>query len=248
MRNLKLTLMSLLICSAVFMSSCGSSNQTSVATNVTEATTTNETTLTETVLETTKKQEETTTKAVEQTTEQVKETVVENAKVNSNEEGEMPTNEILVAYFSATGTTKKVAEKIAELTGGDIYEIVPKNPYSSADLNWNDRNSRSSKEMDDPNARPEIGSDDISLDQYKTIYLGYPIWWGDAPRIMATFVEKYSFDGKKVIPFCTSGGSGIGRSGSNLGTLAGGGNFVTGERLNSSADTNNIQNFINSNK
>ena len=102
--------------------------------------------------------------------------------------------------------------------------------------------------MDDPNARPEIGSDDISLDQYKTIYLGYPIWWGDAPRIMATFVEKYSFDGKKVIPFCTSGGSGIGRSGSNLGTLAGGGNFVTGERLNSSADTNNIQNFINNNK
>ena len=253
MRNLKLTLMSLLICSAVFMSSCGSSNQTSVATNVTEATTINETTVVETVLETTKKQDETPTNAVEQTTEQVKETAIENVneKVNSinvNEEGEMSTNEILVAYFSATGTTKKVAEKIAELTGGDIYEIVPKNPYSSADLNWNDRNSRSSKEMDDPNARPEIGSDDISLDQYKTIYLGYPIWWGDAPRIMATFVEKYSFDGKKVIPFCTSGGSGIGRSGSNLGTLAGGGNFVTGERLNSSADTNNIQNFINSNK
>ena len=182
------------------------------------------------------------------TTLETKETIVENAKANSNEEGEMPTNEILVAYFSATGTTKKVAEKIAEFTGGDIYEIVPKNPYSSADLNWNDRNSRSSKEMDDPNVRPEIGSDDIFLDQYKIIYLGYPIWWGDAPRIMATFVEKYSFDGKKVIPFCTSGGSGIGRSGSNLGTLAGGGNFMTGERLNSSADTNNIQNFINNNK
>ena len=226
MKNLKLILMSLLLLSAVLMSSCGNSNQSSVATNATE----------------------TTTKAVEQTTEQVKETIVENAKVNSNEEGEMPTNEVLVAYFSATGTTKGVAEKIAELTGADLYEIVPANPYSDEDLNWNDRNSRSTKEMDDPNVRPEIGSSDISLDQYKTIYLGYPIWWGDAPRIMATFVEKYNFDGKKVIPFCTSGGSGIGRSGSNLGNLAGSGSFVNGERLNSSADTNNIQNFINNNK
>ena len=255
MRNLKLVLMSVFVCSAIFMSSCGNSNQNSVAVNSNTETSavTNETTTVETVVETTKKLEETTTKAVEQTTEQVKDTVAENVneKVNKdevNEEGEMPINEILVAYFSATGTTKRVAEKIAELTGADIYEIVPANPYSDADLNWNDRNSRSTKEMDDPNVRPEIGSIDISLDQYKTIYLGYPIWWGDAPRIMATFVEKYDFNGKKVIPFCTSGGSGIGRSGSNLGTLAGGGNFVTGERLNSSADTNNIQNFINSNK
>lgn len=244
MRNLKLALMSVLVCSAIFMSSCGNANQTTVAANSTETTT---------VVETTKKQEEATTKAVEQTTEQVKETAADNVneKVNTNEvneEDEMPTNEILVAYFSATGTTKRVAEKIAELTGADIYEIEPASPYSSADLNWNDRNSRSTKEMDDPNVRPEIGSVDISLDQYKTIYLGYPIWWGDAPRIMSTFVEKYDFNGKKVIPFCTSGGSGIGRSGSNLGTLAGGGNFVTGERLNSSADTNNIQNFINNNK
>lgn len=255
MRDLKIVLMSVLMCSAIFMSSCGNSNQNSVAVNSNTETSavTNETTTVETVVETTKKLEETTTKVVEQTTEQVKETAADNVneKVNTdevNEEGKMPTNEILVAYFSATGTTKRVAEKIAELTGADIYEIVPANPYSDADLNWHDNNSRTTKEMDDPNVRPEIGSIDISLDQYKTIYLGYPIWWGDAPRIIATFVEKYNFDGKKVIPFCTSGGSGIGRSGSNLGTLAGGGNFVTGERLNSSADTNNIQNFINSNK
>ena len=224
MRNLKLVLMSVLVCSAIFMSSCGNSNQNSLAVN-----------------------------SNTETTEQVKETAADNVneKVNSdevNEENEMSTNEILVAYFSATGTTKGVAEKIAELTGADLYEIVPANPYSDADLNWNDRNSRSTKEMDDPNVRPEIGSSDISLDQYKTIYLGYPIWWGDAPRIMATFVEKYNFDGKKVIPFCTSGGSGIGRSGSNLGNLAGSGSFANGERLNSSADTNNIQNFINNNK
>jgi flavodoxin len=255
MRNLKLVLLSVLVCSAIFMSSCGNSNRNSVAVNnnTETAAKVNETTVAETAVETTKKLEETTTKAVEQTTEQVKGTAAENVneKVNTNEvneENEMPTNEVLVAYFSATGTTKRVAEKIAELTGADIYEIVPKNPYSDADLNWHDNNSRTTKEMDDPNVRPEIGSIDISLEQYKTIYLGYPIWWGDAPRIMATFVEKYNFDGKKVIPFCTSGGSGIGRSGSNLGTLAGSGSFANGERLNSGADTNNIQNFINNNK
>lgn len=242
--------MSLLVCSAVFMSSCGNSNQNSVAVNnnTESAALVNETTATEPKVETTKRTEETTTKTVEQTLEQVTE-AQQNANSNAvNDENEMPTNEILVAYFSATGTTKRVAEKIAELTGADLYEIVPANPYSSADLNWHDNNSRSTKEMDDPNVRPEIGSIDISLDQYKTIYLGYPIWWGDAPRIMATFVEKYNFDGKKVIPFCTSGGSGIGRSSSNLGNLAGSGSFANGERLNSSADTNNIQNFINNNK
>ena len=250
MKNLKITLMSLLVCSAIFMSSCGNSNQNSVSVNnnTETAAVVNETTTTESKVETSKRTEETTTKADEQTLEQAAETQ-QNVNSNTvNEENEMPTNEILVAYFSATGTTKRVAERIAELTGADLYEIVPANPYSSADLNWHDNNSRTTKEMDDPNVRPEIGSNDISLDQYKTIYLGYPIWWGDAPRIMATFVEKYNFDGKKVIPFCTSGGSGIGRSGSNLGNLAGSGSFANGERLNSSADTNNIQNFINNNK
>ncbi|MBR4314485.1 MAG: flavodoxin [Lachnospiraceae bacterium] len=248
MKNLRIVLMSLLVCSAVFMSSCGNSNQNSVAVNnnTESAAVANETTVIETKVETTKRTEETTTKADETTSEQVSE-VQQNSNA-VNEENEMPTNEVLVAYFSATGTTKRVAEKIAELTGADIYEIVPKNPYSDADLNWHDNNSRSTKEMNDSSVRPEIGSSDINLDQYKTIYLGYPIWWGDAPRIMATFVEKYNFDGKKVIPFCTSGGSGIGRSGSNLGNLAGSGSFANGERLNSSADTNNIQNFINNNK
>lgn len=253
MKNIKLILMSVLISSTIIMSSCGNANQNIVAENTNTETTTTvaETTMAETVLETTTKEEvQTTTQMAEQTTKEV-ETIIQTENKNSNElteEDEMPINDILVAYFSATGTTKRVAEKISELTGADLYEIVPANPYSDADLNWNDRNSRSTKEMDDPNVRPEIGSIDISLEQYKTIYLGYPIWWGDAPRIMSTFVEKYNFDGKKVIPFCTSGGSGIGRSGSNLAALAGGGNFVNGERLSSSADTNNIQNFINNNK
>lgn len=253
MKNIKLILMSVLISSTIIMSSCGNANQNIVAENTNTETTTTvaETTMAETVLETTTKEEvQTTTQMAEQTTKEV-ETIIQTENKNSNElteEDEMPINDILVAYFSATGTTKRVAEKISELTGADLYEIVPANPYSDADLNWNDRNSRSTKEMDDPNVRPEIGSIDISLEQYKTIYLGYPIWWGDAPRIMSTFVEKYNFDGKKVIPFCTSGGSGIGRSGSNLAALAGAGNFVNGERLSSSADTNNIQNFINKNK
>ena len=246
MKNIKLVLMSVLISSTIIMSSCGNANQNIVAEN------TNTETIT-TVAETTTKDEVVTTTQMLETTTEVADTIqqTENTNKNSNElteEDEMPINDILVAYFSATGTTKRVAEKISELIGADLYEIIPANPYSDADLNWNDRNSRSTKEMDDPNVRPEIGSIDISLDQYKTIYLGYPIWWGDAPRIMSTFVEKYNFDGKKVIPFCTSGGSGIGRSGSNLASLAGGGNFVNGERLSSSADTNNIQNFINNNK
>lgn len=248
MKNLRLVLTSLLVCSTVFMSSCGNLSQNAVAVNSNTEAKVVETATTETKTQTAKSNEETKAQTAELTTEQIM-VAQQNSNSNDlNEENEMPTNEILVAYFSATGTTKKVAEKIAELTGADIYEIVPANPYSSADLNWHDNNSRSSKEMNDQSARPEIGSIDISLDQYKTIYLGYPIWWGDAPRIMSTFVEKYNFDDKKVIPFCTSGGSGIGRSGSNLGNLAGSGSFANGERLNSSADTNNIQNFINSNK
>ncbi len=258
MKNLKLILFSLVACNVILMSSCSNTSQNSVAANNSVETTTiiNETTTVETKLETTEVIKET-TEVVEETTEVVEETTeinevnVEEESKETTEENEvdnMSESEILVAYFSATGTTKKVAEKIAELTSADIYEIVPKDPYSSADLDWHDNNSRTSIEMNDENARPEIGSSDIDLTKYNTIYLGYPIWWGDAPRIMATFVEKYNFDGKKVIPFCTSGGSGIGRSGSNLSTLAGSGNFVNGERLSSSADTNSIQNFIDSNK
>ena len=165
---------------------------------------------------------------------------------NANTLASTTNKDVLVAYFSATGTTKKVAERIAELTNADLYEIVPKEPYSSADLNWNDRNSRTTKEMNSQSIRPEIASADISnISQYKTIYLGYPIWWGDAPRIMSTFVEKYKFDNIKVIPFCTSGGSGIGRSGSNLATLAGTGSWSNGERINS---VNSVESFVNNNR
>ena len=118
------------------------------------------------------------------------------------------------------------AEKIAGITGADIYEIKAAQEYTDADLNWNDSDSRSTKEQNDSAVRPEIGSELISLDGYSTVYIGYPIWWGEEPRIMDTFVEIYNFDGITLIPFCTSGGSGIGRSGQNLAENAGSGTWL----------------------
>lgn len=153
-------------------------------------------------------------------------------------------SDVLVAYFSATGTTKGVAEKIASITGGDLYEILAAQPYTEDDLNYNDDNSRSTTEQNDKNVRPEIGSEDISLEGYKTIYLGFPIWWGEEPRILDTFVEKYSFDGITVIPFCTSGGSGIGRSGPNMEALAGSGTWLGGERFSGSVSEADLQSWI----
>ena len=128
-------------------------------------------------------------------------------------------------YFSATGTTKGVAEKIAGITGADTYEIKAAQEYTDADLNWNDPNSRSTREQNDPSVRPEIGSDAISLDGYTTVYIGYPIWWGEEPRIVDTFAESYDLEGKTMIPFCTSSSSGIGRSGQNLADNAGSGTW-----------------------
>ena len=142
----------------------------------------------------------------------------------------------LVVYFSATGTTKGVAEKIAAATNADTYEILAAQTYTEADLNWNDKNSRTTKEQNDKSVRPEIGSDKVNLDGYSTIFIGYPIWWGEEPRIMDTFVESYDFNGKTLIPFCTSGGSGIGSSGTNLADNAKSGNWLEGERLSSSSD------------
>ncbi len=152
--------------------------------------------------------------------------------------------EVLVAYFSATGTTKGVAEKIASVTGGDLYEILAAEPYTEEDLNYNDSSSRSTSEQNDKNARPEIGSEDISLEGYTTVYLGFPIWWGEEPRILDTFVEKYSFEGITVIPFCTSGGSGIGRSGPNMEALAGSGTWLDGERFSGSVPEEELKTWI----
>ena len=171
-----------------------------------------------------------------------------DAVAEAQKEAEAPApaehSEVLVAFFSATGTTKGVAEKIASVTGGDLYEILAAEPYTADDLNYNDNSSRSTKEQDDKSARPEIGSDEISLEGYTTIYLGFPIWWGEEPRILDTFVEKYSFEGITVIPFCTSGGSGIGRSGPNMEELAGSGTWLEGQRFSGSVSEEELQSWI----
>ena len=122
----------------------------------------------------------------------------------------------LVAFFSASGTTKKVAEMIASAADADMYEIMPKQPYSKADLNWMDKKSRTSVEMSDKKFRPEISDTDVSVDQYDEIILGFPIWWYVAPTIINTFLEKYDFTGKKIVLFATSGGSGFGNTVSEL--------------------------------
>ena len=123
---------------------------------------------------------------------------------------------ILVAVFSASGVTKEVGEEIARIAGADFYEIVPKEPYTADDLNWMNKKSRSSVEMNDPAACPELGGADADVRAYDTVILGFPIWWGVAPRIVETFLERYDFSGKKIVPFCTSGGSGVGRSDTQL--------------------------------
>ena len=169
----------------------------------------------------------------------------ETAAVSANDENTMSSGrDTVVVYFSATGTTKGVAERIADVTDADIYEIIPAEPYSAADLDWNDRNSRTTIEMNDPSAHPAIADDNISFDGYSTVYIGYPIWWGDAPRIMSTFVESHDFSGLTVIPFCTSGGSGIGRSGSNLASQAGSGNWLDGDRLDADISEDEIKVWI----
>ena len=175
------------------------------------------------------------------------ETVEETAEEAAEPASETPSaahSDVLVAYFSATGTTKGVAERIASVTGGDLYEILAAEPYTEADLNYNDDSSRSTTEQNDKSVRPEIGSEDISLEGYTTVYLGFPIWWGEEPRILDTFVEKYNFDGITVIPFCTSGGSGIGRSGPNMEELAGSGNWLDGERFSGSVSEEELKSWI----
>ena len=184
-----------------------------------------------------------TVEAAEQTEAQP-EAAQETAAEPASEEPAAAHSDVLVAYFSATGTTKGVAERIASVTGGDLYEILAAEPYTEADLNYNDNSSRSTSEQNDKSVRPEIGSDDISLEGYTTIYLGFPIWWGEEPRILDTFVEKYNFDGITVIPFCTSGSSGIGRSGSNMEELAGSGTWLQGERFSGSVSEEELKSWI----
>ena len=141
---------------------------------------------------------------------------------------------ILVAYFSATSRTKGIAEYLADGLNADLYEIVPKDPYTDADLNYNDNNSRTTIEMNDESSRPAINGTVDNMDQYDVVFVGYPIWWGKAPKIMRTFVESYDFSGKTVIPFCTSASSGIGSSASDLEGLTSGATWLEGHRFSGS--------------
>lgn len=153
---------------------------------------------------------------------------------------------VLVAYFSATNTTERIAEHIANGLNADIYEMIPEDPYTDADLNYHDNSSRSTIEMKDPSSRPAISGSVEHMEQYDIVFIGYPIWWGEAPRIVSTFVESYDFSGKTVIPFCTSGGSGIGSSGTNLEKLTNGAVWMEGRRLNGSDSQDTVMEWVNS--
>ena len=138
----------------------------------------------------------------------------------------------LVAYFSASGVTKRVAEKLAAATGSDLYEIRPAHPYTRADLNWQDQRSRSSVEMNDPSSRPALADHEANLADYDRIFLGFPIWWYTAPHIVRTFLESYDFAGKTIVLFATSGGSGLGKTARELASSCPGANIAEGGLLN----------------
>lgn len=150
---------------------------------------------------------------------------------------------VLIAYFSATGTTARIAEKLATVTGGIIYKITPAQHYTDADLNWHDKNSRSSVEMSDPESRPAVKPEKTDISKYDIIFIGYPIWWDLAPRIINTFIESNNLNGKTVIPFATSGGSTINNSVSVLKNNYPELNWKDGKLLNRTNE-NNIRAWI----
>ena len=137
----------------------------------------------------------------------------------------------LVAYFSASGVTAKVAQTLADAIGADIFEIAPKIPYTAADLNWTDKNARSTIEMNDPSSRPEIRTKLDNMNEYDTIFVGFPIWWYVAPTIINTFLESYDLTGKTIIPFATSGGSGMGKTNEKLAPSCKGAKLIEGKRF-----------------
>ena len=152
----------------------------------------------------------------------------------------------LVAYFSASGETAKLAKTIAEVTGSDLFEIKPEVAYTSADLNWNDKRSRSTVEMNDESSRPAIADEVADMEQYDTVFVGFPIWWYQAPRIIETFLESYDFSGKTVIPFATSGGSGMGKTAEILKASCPGAAVDTGKRLSSRESAASVRKWVES--
>ena len=160
----------------------------------------------------------------------------------------LPPRPVLVVYYSATGNTEAVAGYIAEATGGDLFELEPAEPYTDADLNWTDENSRVTLEHEDESLRDvELVADTVdNWDSYDTVFIGYPIWWGIAAWPVDTFVEANDFTGKTVIPFCTSSSSGLGQSGELLAEMAGTGDWQEGERFRSSASQEDVTEWVDS--
>ncbi len=151
---------------------------------------------------------------------------------------------ILVAYFSASGETKKLAKTIAGVTGGDLFEIAPQVPYTAADLDWMDTGSRSTVEMKDEKSRPAMAGQVQDMGQYETVFVGFPIWWYQAPRIIETFLESYDFAGKKVVPFATSGGSGLGKTEDILKAVCPAAQWLPGKRLRSGESAGAVQSWV----
>ena len=152
-------------------------------------------------------------------------------------------SKVLVTYFSASGVTAKTANKLAKEVDGDLFEIEPKEKYTSADLNWMDKKSRSSVEMNDPASRPEIAKQVENMDMYDTVLVGFPIWWYVAPTIIDTFVENYDLSGKTIVPFATSGGSGMGKTVDVLSKLSPNAKWQTGKMVNGISEKE-IKNWV----
>ncbi|MDD4370289.1 MAG: flavodoxin [Anaerostipes sp.] len=153
---------------------------------------------------------------------------------------------ILVAYFSASGVTAKVAKKLAKTAKADLYEIEPESPYTSVDLNWTDKKSRSSMERNNPEFRPAIAGKVDAMEQYEVVFVGFPIWWYVAPTIINTFLESYDFSGKTIIPFATSGGSGMGKTKERLAPSCPGARLLNGKMLNGSLSQAEMKKWVDS--
>lgn len=150
-------------------------------------------------------------------------------------------NKVLVAYFSASGITEKLAENLAYAIGADLHEIKPEKPYTKADLNWTDKKSRSSVEMNDKSFRPGIKNKVYDMERYDTVFIGFPIWWYVAPTIINTFLEQYDFNGKKIIPFATSGGSDMGNTNCELAPSCIGAELIEGKRFSANTSSDELK-------
>ena len=170
-------------------------------------------------------------------------TSIKTTTNTDNTTSKINTSNILVAYFSVTNNTEKIANNIKKYLNSDIFEIIPKEEYTSEDINYNN-DCRANREQNDPSSRPEIKNQIDDISKYDTIILGYPIWWGQTPKIMYTFIESYDFSNKTIIPFCTSGSSPIGSSATNLSKSATSANWLDGKRFSANASISEISSWL----